>query len=150
MIGIVSVVVAIVLAIVLGWATSRAWRLRNVPLRMLTGVVSGLLTLVLAVVSIVGLAGVYRLFAPHGGPPAAITASATPDRLAVAARRSTGCAGCHSSTGDLPMDGGTMNFLLDWEHWLRRTSRQAGHSKTGRMARSCALSARASIATGTR
>jgi mono/diheme cytochrome c family protein len=110
-IGIISVVVAIVLALVLGWATRRAWRLRNVPLRILTGVVSGLLTLVLTIVSIVGLAGVYRLYAPHGGPPAAITASATPDRLAVAARRSGGCAGCHSSTGALPMDGGSMNFL---------------------------------------
>jgi mono/diheme cytochrome c family protein len=109
--GIVSVIIAIVLAIVLGWITSRAWRLRNTALRIVAGLVSGLLTLVLTIVSIVGLAGVYRLYTPHGGPPAAITASATPDRLTVAARRVNGCAGCHSSTGNLPLDGGSMNFL---------------------------------------
>jgi len=109
--GIVSVIIVIVVAVVLGWITSRAWRLRNTALRIVAGLVSGLLTVVLAVVSIVGLAGVYRLYAPHGGPPTAITASASPDRLAVATRRVSGCAGCHSSTGDLPLDGGNMNFL---------------------------------------
>jgi mono/diheme cytochrome c family protein len=109
--GVVSVIIGIVLAIVLGWLTSRAWRLRNTALRIVVGFVSGLLTLVLTIVSIVGLAGVYRLYAPHGSPPIAITASATPDRLAVAARRATGCAGCHSSAGNLPMDGGSTNFL---------------------------------------
>ena len=34
-----------------------------------------------------------------------------PDQLTVAGRRITGCAGCHSSTGALPLDGGTTNFL---------------------------------------
>jgi len=76
--GIVSVIVAIVLSIVLAWVTSRAWRLRNTPLRIVASIVSGLLTLVVAVVSLVGLAGIYRLYTPHGGPPAAN--HATPSR----------------------------------------------------------------------
>jgi high-affinity nickel permease len=77
-IGIVSVIVAIALAIALGWVTRRAWRLRNTALKIVAGIVSGLLTLVLALVSIVGVVGVYRLYTPHGGPVAAVTAAATP------------------------------------------------------------------------
>jgi mono/diheme cytochrome c family protein len=42
-----------------------------------------------------------------------VVVTSTPDQLAVAARRVNGCAGCHSSTGDLPLDGGTTNFFAD-------------------------------------
>ena len=109
--GIIELVVVILLAIAFGWLTLRAWRLRSVPLRVGAGVVSALLTLLLAVISIVGLVGAYRLYAPHGSSAATTTAQVTPDQMTVATRRATGCVGCHSSTGNLPLDGGNENLL---------------------------------------
>src|SRR5207249_10522141 len=48
---------------------------------------------------------------PHGGPAANLTTQATPDQLTAAQRHAAGCAGCHSSTGSLPLDGGNANLL---------------------------------------
>ena len=109
--GIIELIVAILVAIALGWLSVRAWRMRNLPLRILAGVVASLLTVLVAVISIVGLVGAYRLYAPHGGPAANIAAQATADQVAAAGRHATGCAGCHSSTGNLPLDGGNDNLL---------------------------------------
>src|SRR5207245_4478984 len=88
-----------------------AWRVRNTAGRIVGGRLSALLALAFAAVAIVGLLGVYKLNAPHGQPAANITVRATPDQLAVAGRRFTGCAGCHSSADALPLDGGATNFL---------------------------------------
>src|SRR5258708_589167 len=109
--GFVGVLVVVLLALVFAWLATRAWRLQNVAWRILGGLLTTLATLVLAAVSVVGLLGVYRLYTPHGEPAANIAVRATPDQLTVATRRANGCAGCHSSTGSLPLDGGTMNFL---------------------------------------
>jgi cytochrome c553 len=103
--------VALLLAILFAWLSLRAWRVRSLALRIVAGVVTALLTLVLALVSIVGLAGAYRLYAPHGSPAATITVQASADQIAAAGRRANGCTGCHSSTGALPLDGGDQNFL---------------------------------------
>jgi len=109
--GIIELVVVILLAIAFGWLATRAWRLRNVPLRVVAGVLSALLTLLLAIISVLGLAGAYRLYAPHGATALNVTAQITPDQLTVAARHASGCTGCHSSTGNLPLDGGNQNLL---------------------------------------
>ena len=109
--GIVQLVAVIVLAIAFAWLSIRAWRVRNVAVRIIAGLVTALLTLVLAAVSVVGLAGTYRLYTPHGAAAPNITVQASADQLAVAGRRANGCTGCHSSSGSLPLDGGTNNFL---------------------------------------
>ncbi len=109
--GFIGVAVVVVLAALFAWLATRAWRVRNTAMRIVGGLVTGLLTLVCAVVSIVALLGVYRLYTPHGQPAATITVRATPDQLAVATRRVAGCAGCHSSANALPLDGGAVNFL---------------------------------------
>jgi mono/diheme cytochrome c family protein len=109
--GFIGVAIVLGLAVLFAWLSTRAWRLRNTAIRIVGGLLTALLTLVFAAVSIVGLLGVYRLYTPHGQPAASITIRATPDQLTVAGRRVSGCAGCHSSTGALPLDGGTTNFL---------------------------------------
>jgi mono/diheme cytochrome c family protein len=109
--GIIGLVVVIVLAAVVGWLTVRSWRSRNMLVRYLGSLVAALVTLVLAAISVIGLVGVYRLNAPHGAPAANITVQASPDQIAEAGKRASGCAACHSSTGSLPLDGGARNFL---------------------------------------
>jgi mono/diheme cytochrome c family protein len=110
-IGFVQLLLVILLALVLAWLTTRAWRLRNTVVRIVAGVVAVLLTLVLGLVSIVGLVGVYRLYGPHGAPAPNITVQVSADRLAIAQRRANGCTGCHSTGEALPLDGGSANFL---------------------------------------
>jgi hypothetical protein len=109
--GFIGVAIVLVLAVLCGWLSTRAWRLRNTAGRIVGGLLTALLTLVFAAVAIVGVLGVYRLNAPHGQPAANITVRATPDQLILAGRRVSGCANCHSSTGALPLDGGSTNFL---------------------------------------
>ena len=109
--GFIGVAIVLVLAVLFGWLSTRTWRVRNTAVRIVGGGLTALLTLLFAVVSIVGLLGVYRLHAPHGQPAASITVRATPEQLTAAGRRVAGCAGCHSSADALPLDGGTTNFL---------------------------------------
>ena len=109
--GFIGVLVVLVLAVLFGWLSVRAWHVRNAAARTVGGLVTALLTLVFAAISVVGLLGVYRLYAPHGEPAATITVRASPDQLTVAGRRVNGCAGCHSSANALPLDGGSTNFL---------------------------------------
>jgi cytochrome c553 len=109
--GIIELVVGLLLAVLLAWLCVRPWRVSSLELRIVAGVVSALLTLVLALASIVGLVGAYRLYTPHGSPAAAVSAQASAEQVAVAERRANGCTGCHSSTGALPLDGGAQNFL---------------------------------------
>ena len=109
--GIVELAVAIVLAAGATWLTTRAWRIRDPIARLIASAASALLTLLLATIAVVGLIGVYRLYAPHGGPAATLTAQATADQLLVATRRVSGCTDCHSSSGNLPLDGSDANLL---------------------------------------
>ena len=109
--GIITLVVVIVVTLFFGWLSVRAWRGRTVLVRYVGGPLSAIVTVAFAAVSVVGLLGAYRLYTPHGAPAPVLSALATPDQLQVAARRASGCTGCHSSTGNVPLDGGTMNFL---------------------------------------
>jgi hypothetical protein len=109
--GFIGVAIVLVLAVLCGWLSTRAWRLRNTAGRIVGGLLTALLTLVFAAVAIVGVLGVYRLNAPHGQPGR--TSPFGPVRISssLAGRRVSGCANCHSSTGALPLDGGSTNFL---------------------------------------
>jgi len=109
--GILGIGIVIILSLAGVWLAIRAWRARNVVVRIIAGIVTSLLTLVLAAVSVLGILGAYRLYAPHGAPAATITAQASPDVVAAASKRMSGCTGCHSSSGDLPLDGGSSNLL---------------------------------------
>ncbi len=109
--GIVELLVVILLAIGFGWLSLRAWRVRNVALRIIGGLLTALLTIILAALSVGGLVGASKLYTPHGAPAPNLTIQASADQMAVASRRINGCTGCHSSAGTVPLDGGTTNFL---------------------------------------
>ena len=109
--GIIALVVLMLLAIGFGWLSVRAWTGRTLLVRYVGGPLSVIVTLVLAAISVVGLLGVYRLYLPHGAPAPVLSVQATPEQLQVAARRANACTGCHSTKGDLPLDGGATNFF---------------------------------------
>jgi mono/diheme cytochrome c family protein len=107
---ILSILLVLALAIAFGWLTWRAWRLRQPVLRWIGVTLGGLLTLAFAFVTVVSGIGLYRLQARHPNPVPALQVSASPD-LARGERLSNLCAGCHSTTTMLPLDGASDSFL---------------------------------------
>src|SRR4051812_36939359 len=111
--GIVGATVVLALAGLLGWGSYRLWHVRSTPLRLVGGLTSTLLTLIVASAAAVGLLGLARLYLPDGAPAPPIPATASPAGLQLAARRVNGCTGCHSTAMAQPLDGGATNMLAD-------------------------------------
>src|SRR5262245_18694423 len=105
----ISIAVVIGLALLFGWLACRAWRARRALVKWPGAIVSGLLAALCTLVGVVALLGVYKLEAPRANPLADIKAAGSPDRLARGERLAYLCASCHSSNGQLPLDGGTEN-----------------------------------------
>jgi mono/diheme cytochrome c family protein len=99
--------VLIGLAVLSGWLTRTAWRATNPLVKWIGTILSGLLTLAVAAVSIVGSIGTFRFYNPPYNPVKDIKVEGTPaqvergEHLAAAL-----CAGCHSTTTEFPMTGG--------------------------------------------
>jgi mono/diheme cytochrome c family protein len=100
-----------VLAVAFGWLTWRAWRLRQPALRWIAVVLSGLLTILLAVVAVISGIGFFRYQARHPNPVSSLRAATAPEQLARGERLANLCAGCHSTTMMLPLDGAPESFL---------------------------------------
>lgn len=110
--AILTIVVLALLAILSGWLVTRAWRARRGYIKWPGTVLASLLTLLFSAVVIAGVAGLLRL----SGSRDQVTAAAAPVAVAQVnservARWANGCAGCHSSTGTLPLDGSKENFF---------------------------------------
>ena len=107
--------IAFVLALIslFGWLTVRV---RQAPPALVRGAglaLFGLLTaLCLTVLGLV-LLGFYRLYRPPTRPAAEIQIRGSSEQLTRGQRLAHICIGCHSSTGDLPLDGGTENHLAE-------------------------------------
>src|SRR5690349_15610566 len=96
--GSIELAIVMVIAVGVGWLTVRAWRMRNIRAQRAVGLAGALVVLLLGAVAVVGMVGVYRLYAPRGAPAAEVTLQVTPDQLVAGARRASGCTGCHSSS----------------------------------------------------
>lgn len=109
-VNIVSVLVLVLLVVLFAWLTKRAWGSKHRILKWPALILSGLLTLLLALVTVVALIGFYKTSAPQSNPAASIKVAGTTDEVAIGAKFAVFCAGCHSSTGKPPLNGGGNNF----------------------------------------
>lgn len=105
--NILILIVLILAAVALGWLTRRVWGSKNAVLKWAGSIVSGLLTLVVALVSVVGLLGLIKYYTPKSHPVTGLKVEGTPEQI----ERGRGiasvfCAGCHSATSELPLSGG--------------------------------------------
>ncbi len=87
----------------------RARRARNAAVKWVGLILTGLLTVLLAVVFVGGLVGAMRLNAKHDNPVHDVTVAMTPEQVARGERLAQLCTGCHSTDGELPLEG--QNFL---------------------------------------
>ncbi len=107
----ISIALLIALALLFGWLAVRARRAPRALVRWPGMIVSGLLAALCTFVAVVALLGVYKLEASRPDPLANIQVARSPERLARGERLAHLCASCHSSSGQLPLDGGTENFV---------------------------------------
>jgi mono/diheme cytochrome c family protein len=104
LLGFVAVVV------LLAWLTRRAWKSKRAWLKYPGTVLLGLLTLVVALVTLVIGKGMYDLYRPYPVAGVNITIARTPEEIARGEHlASVLCASCHSENGELPLSGGN-NF----------------------------------------
>lgn len=101
--------VLVVLALLFGWLTTRAWRIRNGALRWVAVIPAGLLTIVFVFVTGAALNGFAKLNRTYANPVHTFTVAGTPEQIAQGERIARTCAGCHSSNGNFPLLG--QNFM---------------------------------------
>ena len=112
MFNILIMLVLVLLVVLFGWLAWRSWHARKTWVKWIAGILTSLLTLALAGVIAAVLVGFYRMnVPPYKYSQADIKVAMTPEQIALGERYAHGCAGCHSSSGSLPLDGSKDNFL---------------------------------------
>jgi mono/diheme cytochrome c family protein len=105
----IGVFILIVLIAIFGFLTMRAKMVRNVILKWVGMILSGLLTLILMTLLALGLIGFYKLNEQHNNPVANIHVAGTPAQIARGKQLANLCVNCHTSNNQLPLSG--VNFL---------------------------------------
>jgi mono/diheme cytochrome c family protein len=91
----------------LGWLAWRAWHAKKQVVKWIGGIVSSLLTAVVALVGIFMLIGLVKFHAPRSAPMPDLTVAGTPEQVARGEHLANSfCASCHSTTNQLPLTGG--------------------------------------------
>jgi mono/diheme cytochrome c family protein len=100
-------VLLLALAVFLGWLARRAWRLRNPFAKWGLGILAGLLTLIVTAVSVVGLVGWIKMYAPPRTAIPDLNVSGGPEQVERGRYLANSfCVECHSETAELPLAGG--------------------------------------------
>lgn len=107
---VVNLIILLVLAavtVLFGWLVTRAWRARRWYIKLPGLLFAGLLTLVFALVTVVGGKGMVQMYMPYPVPAAQVTVAATAEQVARGEHiASVLCASCHAQNGNLPLTGG--------------------------------------------
>jgi mono/diheme cytochrome c family protein len=111
MIPLIVGIVLIVLAVGFVYLFIRARSTKSAVVRWPVAIVSGLLAVLFALVGVIDLRGVYTLSAARANPVSELKANTSPDALARGEHLAYVCAGCHSTTGTLPLDGSQTSML---------------------------------------
>ena len=106
-VNILILVLIVGLAVLFGWLTRKAWKSGRPLLKWVGALLSGLLTLVVAFVSVLGIVGVYKFYNPPHNPVKEVQVAGTNEQVARGQHLvSVFCVECHSPTKDFPLIGG--------------------------------------------
>ena len=109
--NIVSLLVLVLLVVLFAWLAARAWRAKRAFVKWPGVILAGLLTLVLAAVTVVAVLGFVKLEARQTNPVADLKVAGTAEQIARGGQLAWGCADCHSPVQELPLGGSTENMI---------------------------------------
>jgi mono/diheme cytochrome c family protein len=97
----------VLLAIFFVWLVTRAWKSRRWFIKWPGVILSGLLALIVVLVSGLGAVGLAKAYIPSGRPVQQIKVEATPAQIQRGEHiAGVFCVGCHSTNGQMPLTGG--------------------------------------------
>jgi mono/diheme cytochrome c family protein len=105
--NLIALVVLLALLVLAAWLVRRAWRAKRWFIRWPAVVLSGLLTLLLALIAGLGGIGMVKVYAPRSVALADVKVAGTPEQIARGEHiANVMCADCHAANQQLPMSGG--------------------------------------------
>lgn len=105
--NIVFWLVLVLVTILFAWLVARAWRSERWYVKWPGAVVTGLLTLIFALVTVLAADGLYQFYVPRGTPVTELKVAGTPEQVARGQHLANSiCVGCHTTNGELPLSGG--------------------------------------------
>ncbi len=114
MFDIAGVAILVILIVVFGFLTARAWKAKRLWLRWMGTLLSGLLTLIPAALLVLALVGFYKLNQRYDNPVAEIQVAGTPDQIARGEKLANICVSCHTPGNQLPLSGSNFAAKFDF------------------------------------
>jgi len=105
--NIVALLVLIAFVVLFAWLARRAFRSKRGLIKWVGVILAGLSTLLLSLLSVFAVIGLFKVYAPRGGPVPDITVEGTAAQIARGEHLAYAfCAICHSLDNQLPLSGG--------------------------------------------
>lgn len=102
-----ALAIFLALTVLFAWLTRRAWRLRHWFVKLPAVLLAGLLTLLLALVTIVDARGVFILYSTYPVAQSRVSIAGTAEQVARGEHLAVVmCATCHATNSQLPLSGG--------------------------------------------
>jgi mono/diheme cytochrome c family protein len=113
MFDIAGLLILVGLIAIFGFLTVSAWKAKNRWLKWIGTLLSGLLTLIPAVLLILAMIGFYKLNKRYDNPVVDVQVAGTPDQIARGQQLANICVSCHTPGAQLPLAGS--NFAEKFE-----------------------------------
>jgi cytochrome c553 len=113
MFDIAGVAILMVLIVVFGLLTGRAWKIKRPWLKWIGALLSGLLTSIAAILLVLALIGFYKLNQRFNNPVSEIQVARTSTQIARGEKLANICVSCHTPGNQLPLSGS--NFAAKFE-----------------------------------
>ena len=113
MFDIAGILILIVVITLFGFLTTRAWKAKRPWLKWIGTLLSGLLTIIPAVLLVLALIGFSKLNQHYDNPVTEIQVDRTPAQIARGEQLAHACMSCHSPGNELPLSGS--NFAVKFE-----------------------------------
>jgi mono/diheme cytochrome c family protein len=105
--NLISLLILVAIVVFLGWLVTRAWKAKRWFVKWPGVILSGLLTLVFALVVVVAGIGLAKMYATTSEPAPNLKVEGTPEQIARGKYVAyIACAGCHGANGEFPLTGG--------------------------------------------
>ena len=99
--------IVLAFAAFLGWLAVRAWRARNPFVKWGVGILTSLLTLIVAAIGVLALVALVKFYAPPAAAASDLKVAGTPEQVERGRYLANSlCVECHSKTAELPLTGG--------------------------------------------